>query len=79
MEIHAPERPPRIDPYGIAANSGRWYLIADDQRTVRLCALERLSYYKVLDAPAALRHGQTLCTMWAALKERARDASVGFA
>lgn len=61
-----------VDPYGIAANSGRWYLIADDQRTVRLCTLERLSSYEVRDAPAAIRHGQTLCPMWAALKERAQ-------
>lgn len=61
-----------VDPYGIAANSGRWYLIADDQRTVRLCTLERLSSYEVRDAPATIRHGQTLCPMWAALKERAQ-------
>lgn len=62
---------PRIvDPYGLVAKSGRWYLIADDQGTGRLFALERLSDYKPLDAPAALRSGQTLRTVWAALKER---------
>lgn len=59
-----------IDPYGIVAKSGRWYLIADDQGTGRLFALERLSVYETLDAPAALRPDQTLRTMWAALKER---------
>lgn len=62
---------PRIvDPYGLVAKSGRWYLIADDLGTGRLFALERLSDYKPLDAPAALRSGQTLRTVWAALKER---------
>lgn len=59
-----------VDPYGIVAKSGRWYLIADDQGTGRLFALERLSAYETLDAPAALRPAQTLRTMWAALKER---------
>ena len=59
-----------VDPYGIVAKSGRWYLIADDQGIGRLFALERLSAYEQLDAPAALRPTQTLRTMWAALKER---------
>jgi predicted DNA-binding transcriptional regulator YafY len=59
-----------VDPYGLVAKSGRWYLVADDRGAGRLYALERLSAYELLDAPAALRAGQTLRTMWAALKER---------
>ncbi|MER0485153.1 WYL domain-containing protein [Streptomyces sp. Edi2] len=59
-----------VDPYGIVAKSGRWYLIADDQGNGRLFALERLSSYEQLDAPAALRPSETLRTRWAALKER---------
>lgn len=59
-----------VDPYGLVAKSGRWYLVADVEATGRLFALERLSDYELLDAPAALRHGQTLRTVWAALKER---------
>ncbi|MFH8566041.1 helix-turn-helix transcriptional regulator [Streptomyces sp. NPDC017988] len=58
-----------VDPYGIVAKSGRWYLIADDQGDGRLFALERLSSYEQLDAPAALRPGETLRTRWTALKE----------
>lgn len=58
-----------VDPYGIVAKSGRWYLIADDQGTGRLFALERLSAYEQLDAPAVLRPDETLRTRWAALKE----------
>lgn len=59
-----------VDPYGIVAKSGRWYLVADDQGAGRLFALERLSAYETLDVPAALRPDQTLRTMWAVLKER---------
>ncbi|GAB2450970.1 helix-turn-helix transcriptional regulator [Xylanimonas ulmi] len=59
-----------VDPYGLVAKSGRWYLIADDQGAGRLFALERLSDYEPLDAPAAIRPGQSLRTVWAALRER---------
>ncbi|RLU87456.1 transcriptional regulator [Streptomyces griseocarneus] len=59
-----------VDPYGIVAKSGRWYLIADDQGDGRLFALERLSAYEQLNAPAVLRPGETLHTRWAALKAR---------
>lgn len=59
-----------VDSYGLVAKSGRWYLVADDQGIGRLLALQRLLAYELLDAPAALRTGQTLRTVWAALKER---------
>ncbi|WP_026116076.1 helix-turn-helix transcriptional regulator [Nocardiopsis kunsanensis] len=59
-----------VDPYGIVAKSGRWYLVADDRGSGRLFALERLSAYEMLGEPAALRADQTLRTRWAALKER---------
>ncbi|MBY4227534.1 WYL domain-containing protein [Rhodococcus fascians] len=59
-----------VDPYGIVAKSGRWYLVADDQGDGRLFALERLSTYEQLAAPAAVQPGETLRTKWAALKGR---------
>lgn len=59
-----------VDPYGLVAKSGRWYLVADEQGTGRLFALERLSAYQTLDAPAVLRPGQNLRTLWAGLKDR---------
>ncbi|UNX54007.1 YafY family transcriptional regulator [Georgenia sp. TF02-10] len=59
-----------VDPYGLATKSGRWYLVADDQGTGRLFALERLTDYEPLEAPAALRAGQSLRTVWTTLKER---------
>lgn len=62
-----------VDPYGIVATSGRWYLIADDTGVGRLFALERLTACDVLEEPAMLREGQTLRTVWAALRERVED------
>ncbi|WP_369354601.1 helix-turn-helix transcriptional regulator [Streptomyces sp. cg2] len=62
-----------VDPYGIVAKSGRWYLVADDQGDSRLLALERLSAFEQLDAPAVLRPGETLRTRWAELKKRTEE------
>jgi len=59
-----------IDPYGLVAKSGRWYLVADDRGAGRLFSVERLSAFETLDVPATLRPGQTLRTRWEALKER---------
>lgn len=40
-----------VDPYGIVAKSGRWYLVADYRGDGRLFALDRLSAFELLDAP----------------------------
>ncbi|PPG94373.1 MULTISPECIES: YafY family protein [unclassified Rathayibacter] len=58
------------DPYGLAVKSGRWYLVADVDADSRLFSLERITSYEVLDAPAALRDGETLRTVWAGLRDR---------
>ncbi|MDQ0709247.1 putative DNA-binding transcriptional regulator YafY [Arthrobacter woluwensis] len=63
-----------VDPYGIVAKSGRWYLIADADGEGRLFALERLADYRMLEAPARLRDGETLRTAWTALKERTESS-----
>ncbi len=63
-----------VDPYGLVAKSGRWYLIGDVDGEGRLFALERLSGYRSLDTPAVLRDGETLRSVWAALKERTESA-----
>ncbi|MET0820522.1 MAG: WYL domain-containing protein [Aeromicrobium sp.] len=57
-----------VDPYGLAARSDRWYLIADDHGVGRLFALHRLAAYESLDEPARCRAGQSLRTVWADLK-----------
>lgn len=62
-----------VDPYGVVTTSGRWYLVADDAGTARLFALERLTACDVLEEPAMLREGQTLRTVWTALRERVEE------
>ncbi|MEU2792390.1 WYL domain-containing protein [Streptomyces sp. NPDC007100] len=62
-----------VDPYGLVAKSGRWYLVADDQGDSRLLALERLSAFEQLDAPAVLQPGENLRTRWAVLKRRTEE------
>ncbi|MFV2117588.1 helix-turn-helix transcriptional regulator [Streptomyces sp. Act-28] len=62
-----------VDPYGIVAKSGRWYLVVDDQGDSRLLALERLSAFEQLDVPAVLQPGETLRTRWAVLKKRTEE------
>lgn len=59
-----------IDPYGLVAKSGRWYLIADDQKEARMFNLDRLVAYESLEEPVDLRSDQNLRTLWEALKER---------
>lgn len=49
-----------VDPYGLLARAGRWYLVADHRRTPRLFALERLARWQALDQPRRLRPGVDL-------------------
>lgn len=59
-----------LDPYGLAAKSGRWYLVADEEQRPRLFSLERLDSYEVLPEPARLRTGHDLRSVWAGLVRR---------
>lgn len=59
-----------VDPYGLVAKSGRWYLVADDEGEGRLFSLERLTDYEELEDDATHAPGETLRSRWAALKER---------
>ncbi len=61
------QAPVVVDPYGLAAKAGRWYLVSDTAGVPRMFALERLASYEVLAEPARLRAGQTVTTVWAQL------------
>lgn len=48
-----------VDPYGLLAKGGRWYLVADKQGSPRLYSLERLADWEPLRVPRRLRAGST--------------------
>ncbi|MCP2329466.1 putative DNA-binding transcriptional regulator YafY [Hamadaea flava] len=56
-----------LDPYGLLAKAGVWYLVADCARVPRMYRLERITTWKELDQPRQIRPDQTLAAVAAAL------------
>ncbi|MFF5079217.1 helix-turn-helix transcriptional regulator [Actinoplanes sp. NPDC000266] len=56
-----------VDPYGLLAKAGVWYLVADRARVPRMYRLERITTWKEVDQPRRIRPNQTLATVAAAL------------
>lgn len=52
-----------VDPYGLLAKAGRWYLVADIDGLPRLFSLQRLKSWEVLPAARRLRAGATLASV----------------
>jgi len=67
-----------VDPYGVLARAGRWYLVADHRGEPRLFALERLTRWQPLDEARRLRSGVDLASVSRELMEalEAGDASI---
>ncbi|CAL9677501.1 hypothetical protein SUDANB1_08178 [Streptomyces sp. enrichment culture] len=59
-----------VDPYGLLAKAGIWYLVADCARVSRMYRLERIMAWKELDQPRRIRGNQTLATVAAALVDQ---------
>lgn len=59
-----------VDPYGLLAKAGRWYLVADDGGAARLYSLERLLEWRATRTPRRLRAGTTLHRVAAELTEQ---------
>lgn len=59
-----------VDPYGLLAKAGRWYLVADSAGRPRLYALERLVGWEPLRAARRLRPDATLESVAAKLTAR---------
>jgi predicted DNA-binding transcriptional regulator YafY len=66
-----------VDPYGLLAKAGRWYLVADSAGRPHLHALERLSAWEPLRAARRLRPDATLDSVAAELTAR-WDNPAGF-
>ncbi|MDG5801796.1 WYL domain-containing protein [Streptomyces ossamyceticus] len=59
-----------VDPYGLFAKAGIWYLVADRAREPRMYRLERITAWKEVDQPRRIRENQTLATVATALVDR---------
>ncbi|WOX11993.1 helix-turn-helix transcriptional regulator [Streptomyces sp. N50] len=59
-----------VDPYGLLAKAGIWYLVADRARVPRMYRLERITAWTEVDRPRRIREGQTLATVAAALMDQ---------
>ncbi|WP_436738085.1 helix-turn-helix transcriptional regulator [Streptomyces sp. BBFR102] len=56
-----------VDPYGLLAKAGRWYLVADRSGSPRLYSLERLAAWHPTGSPRRLRPGVSLADVVAEL------------
>lgn len=56
-----------VDPYGLLAKGGRWYLVADESGEPRLFNLQRIAAWEPLRAARRLRPGARLATVAAEL------------
>jgi len=52
-----------VDPYGLLAKAGRWYLVADAGGAPRLYLLDRVQRWEVLPAGRRLRPGESLASV----------------
>ena len=52
-----------VDPYGLLAKAGRWYLVADESARPRLFLLDRVHAWRPLPTRRRLRAGETLATV----------------
>ncbi|MFI6543217.1 helix-turn-helix transcriptional regulator [Streptomyces prunicolor] len=59
-----------VDPYGLFAKAGIWYLVADRARVPRMYRLDRITTWQEVDRPRRIRESQTLATVAAALVDQ---------
>lgn len=59
-----------VDPYGLFAKAGIWYLVADCARVPRLYRLERITAWEEVDQPRRIPESQPLATVAAALVDQ---------
>lgn len=52
-----------VDPYGLLAKAGRWYLVADLNREPRLYSLKRLQRWELLPGARSPRPGESLASV----------------
>ncbi|OXY90809.1 helix-turn-helix transcriptional regulator [Streptomyces diastatochromogenes] len=73
---HSGEREPRtytVDPYGLVAKAGVWYLVADRRGAPRLFRADRVRSARLLDDPVRRRAGVELADVWEVLRRQVEE------
>ncbi|MEU6090346.1 YafY family protein [Streptomyces sp. NPDC047085] len=73
---HSGEREPRtytVDPYGLVAKAGVWYLVADRRARPRLFRADRVRSARLLDEPVRRRAGVELADVWEVLRRQVEE------
>lgn len=62
-----------VDPYGLVAKAGTWYLVADRRRRPQLFRADRIAAATVTEAPVQRRAGVELAQVWEQLRQQVED------
>ncbi|GEK02612.1 YafY family protein [Streptomyces sp. 1-11] len=62
-----------VDPYGLVAKAGVWYLVADRRGAPRLFRADRVRSARLLDDPVRRRPGVELADAWEVLRRQVED------
>ncbi|MEU3960208.1 WYL domain-containing protein [Streptomyces buecherae] len=65
-----------VDPYGLVAKAGTWYLVADRGGAPRLFRADRIATATVTDAPVRRRPGVELADAWESLRREVEERPV---
>ncbi|MFJ7421292.1 helix-turn-helix transcriptional regulator [Streptomyces uncialis] len=66
-----------VDPYGLVAKAGVWYLVADQDGDPQLFRADRIRAATVLDDPVERRPGAALADTWDTLRRTVEDRPRG--
>ncbi|MCH6161536.1 helix-turn-helix transcriptional regulator [Streptomyces marispadix] len=62
-----------VDPYGLVAKAGTWYLVADRRARAQLFRADRILDATVTEAPVRRRDGVELADAWEALRRQVEE------
>jgi predicted DNA-binding transcriptional regulator YafY len=62
-----------VDPYGLVAKAGVWYLVADSRGRPRLFRADRVVSAAITDTPVRRRAGVELAGVWEALRRQVEE------
>ncbi|WP_181765541.1 helix-turn-helix transcriptional regulator [Streptomyces albidus (ex Kaewkla and Franco 2022)] len=62
-----------VDPYGLVAKAGTWYLVADREGRPQLFRVDRVLDATVTDAPVQRREGVELADAWEVLRRQVEE------